>query len=70
VSVDPSKLISEPLLPFPKPEETLAGQLRKEGRSDAEILHAYEVLYGMNAEEARQFLSWEGGTPTSDIENV
>lgn len=64
MSVDPSKLIHEPLLPLPDPADTLAGQMKAEGRTDEEIAQAYEELYGM---DAHRVLGWDTGQRIQDV---
>jgi hypothetical protein len=64
VTVDPSRLIREPLVPLPDPSHTLAGQMRAEGRSDDEIAQAYEELFGV---DARRVLGWDQGQRIDDL---
>jgi hypothetical protein len=65
VSVDPSRLIREPLVPLPDSADTLAGQMKAEGRTDEEIAAAYEELFGV---DAHRVLGWDQGQRVQDLE--
>ena len=62
-----SGFIVEPQLPLPDPETTLAGQLRRRGHTEDEILHIYMQVFAMNRVEASELIAWDSGRPTSDL---